>query len=303
MSKFLSLSKLHLFAEVAAAGSVTRAAARLDADPSAISRQIGLFESECGGRLFHRTGRGLTLTELGARILPRVRGLLADAEALGKDIEGAAGVPVGEVSIGILGGAAGLLIPPLYRQVRALYPRIALRVFEGALGQLEEWVATGRVDMAMVGRASVEPAPGEFFLARSDSYLVGPAADPLTSAAEVDFSALHQLPLVLSGSSSGIRGSVEEYARRAGISLSVVMEAESMTVQKAMAGDGSAYTILPHYAVVRECEAGSLSAARIVNPELARSVVLVATSSRPLTLAGREVFRLIRLIAREGGQT
>jgi LysR family nitrogen assimilation transcriptional regulator len=299
MSKIISLSKLTLFAQVATLGSLTRAAVALDAAPSAISRQIALFETECGGRLFHRTGRGVTLTELGERILPRVQSLLADAEELSKEIEGAASVAVGEVSIGILGGAANLLVPPLYRQVRSLYPGVTLRVFEGPLGQLEEWVSSGKVDMAMVGRPSKEVASGEFFLTRSASYLIGAAGDPLTSADSVDFSKLHLLPLVLSGAPNGILTRIEEIAKVRGIVLTVAMEAESMTVQKAMAADGCAYTVLPHYAVTREVQAGYLTAARIVNPDLERTIVLVTTTRRPLTLAGREVLRLIRCIAEQ----
>jgi LysR family nitrogen assimilation transcriptional regulator len=299
MSKIISFAKLKLFAEVAALGSLTRAAVQLDAAPSAISRQIAQFEAECGGRLFHRTGRGVTLTELGEHILPRVKALLADAEDLGREIEGAASVPVGEVCIGILGGAANLLIPPLFRQVSRLYPGVILRVFEGPLGQLEEWVSSGKVDMAMVGRPSKQIASGEFFLKRSASYLIGAAGNPLTSEDTVDFSKLHELPLVLSGTPNGIRGLIEEIAKPLGITLTVAMEAESMTVQKAMAADGCAYTILPSYAVSREVQAGYLTAARIVNPSLERNIVLVTTTQHPLTLASREVFRLIRCISED----
>jgi LysR family nitrogen assimilation transcriptional regulator len=205
-------------------------------------------------------------------------------------------VPVGEVAGGIVGGAAGMLIPALFRQVSALYPGVTLRVWEGALGQLEEWIAIGKVDMAMVGRPGMDMAQGEFFLARSSSFLVGPPGDALTSAATVDFALLHELPLVLSGGASGIRQTIEQHARQRGVALSVVMEAESMTVQKAMAADGSAYTVLPQYAVKLELQAGAVSASRIVNPALERSIALVATSHHPLTLAGRAVFRLVRQI-------
>jgi LysR family nitrogen assimilation transcriptional regulator len=296
MGRIDSLSTLRLFAQVADLGSLTRAAALLEAAPSAVSRQISTFESECGGRLFHRTGRGLALTELGQRILPKVQAVLAVAEELGHEIQGAAGVPVGEVAVGIVGGAAGMLIPALFRQVSALYPGVTLRVWEGALGQLEEWIAIGKVDMAMVGRPGMDMAQGEFFLARSSSFLVGPPGDALTSAATVDFALLHELPLVLSGGASGIRQTIEQHARQRGVALSVVMEAESMTVQKAMAADGSAYTVLPQYAVKLELQAGAVSASRIVNPALERSIALVATSHHPLTLAGRAVFRLVRQI-------
>lgn len=297
MARIDSLAALRLFSQVAGLGSLSKAAALLDVAPSALSRQLSAFETECGGRLFHRTGRGLALSELGQRILPRVQAVLAVADELGQEIEGAAGVPVGEVSVGIVGGAAGMLIPPLFRQVRERYPGVTLRVWEGSLGQLEEWIATGKVDMAMVGRPGPDAAQGEFFLARSASCLVGPPGDPVAGAATLEFSRLAGLPLILSGASNGIRSSIEHHARLAGMDLNIVMEAESMTVQKVMAADGCGYTVLPHYAVREEQQAGRLSAARIVNPGLERAIALVATSQHPLSLAGRAVFRLVRQIA------
>ena len=78
----LDLSRLLLFAKVAELGSLTRAAVAMDTLQSAVSRRIAALERDCGGRLFHRTGRGVTLTDLGRRVLPAVTTLLADAERL-----------------------------------------------------------------------------------------------------------------------------------------------------------------------------------------------------------------------------
>lgn len=74
----------------------------LDTAQPAIGRQIGQLEREWGGRLFHRTGRGVALTELGEPVLPRAKSLLAQAAELVDEIKGTAGVPSGDVRIGVL---------------------------------------------------------------------------------------------------------------------------------------------------------------------------------------------------------
>src|SRR5207253_8933108 len=51
-----------LFVRVVAAGSLSKAAVLLDMPQSMVSRNIALLESQCGERLFHRTGRGVVLT-------------------------------------------------------------------------------------------------------------------------------------------------------------------------------------------------------------------------------------------------
>ena len=103
-------AKLEMFVRVAELGSLSRAALDYDLGPSALSRQLAALEAECHGRLLHRTGRGVRLTELGERILPRARVLLADAQALASEIGEAAGVCRGTVQVACLPVIAAPLI-------------------------------------------------------------------------------------------------------------------------------------------------------------------------------------------------
>ena len=64
---------LKLFLEVADLGSFSKAAIARRTVQSHISRQMSELERECGARLFQRTGRGVVLTDLGQRMVPRVR--------------------------------------------------------------------------------------------------------------------------------------------------------------------------------------------------------------------------------------
>ena len=70
----MNVSNVRLFLEVAEAGSLSKVAARRQTVQSHVSRQITDFETECGGRLFRRTGRGVVLTEL-VQKTPMIMGL------------------------------------------------------------------------------------------------------------------------------------------------------------------------------------------------------------------------------------
>src|SRR5262245_57444549 len=104
---------LRLCLDVAALGSFSKAALPRRTVQSHISRQVSELERECGTRLFRRTGRGVVLTDFGARILPRIRAWLAETDQLVNDIKSNAEVPVGEVRIGILPSAAHPLVTTL----------------------------------------------------------------------------------------------------------------------------------------------------------------------------------------------
>src|SRR5678815_5420156 len=82
------LHKWRAFVVIGELGSLTRASLFLDSNQSLLSRQLNALERECGARLFNRTGRGVELSEVGARLFTTVKALLATAEALEHDIRG-----------------------------------------------------------------------------------------------------------------------------------------------------------------------------------------------------------------------
>ena len=96
------LRLLRVFGAVAEQRSLTRAAAGLGEDQSSLSRRISALEVALGGRLFHRTGRGVTLTELGEQLQPRINGILADLAALAEDARGERDSPRGDVELGVV---------------------------------------------------------------------------------------------------------------------------------------------------------------------------------------------------------
>jgi DNA-binding transcriptional LysR family regulator len=121
----------------------------------------------------------------------------------------------------------------------------------------------------------------------------------VTGGETIDFRRLGGLPLVVPGLPSELRVRLEQNARKAGISLNIVLEVEALSVMKEVVARSRVYTVLPSYAVSEELRAGSLSIARLVKPVIHRVLCLDVTSARPMTLAGKEVAKAIRAIAKE----
>jgi len=290
---------LKLFLEVAELGSFSKAAIARRTVQSHISRQISELERECGARLFQRTGRGVMLTELGQRIAPRVRALLAETDQLVNDIKSSAQVPIGEVRIGMLPSAAHPLMTAVYERARERYPGIRLSVREGQGAELDALLESGAVDLAILFRYEKSARGDEQHLATVDTFLVGAAKDELTRSPTTPFSRLNRLPLVLPSRPSPWRHLLDEVSRRKGIELLVVMEADSVGLQKELAAKGGVYTVLGPYAMMEDVRAGRLQASRIVNPDLKRFVTLAMPRKGPLTLACRVVAQLTQQTARE----
>lgn len=291
--KHWDLARLQLFISVAREGSLTRAAAALGTPQPAISRQIAKLEQECGGRLFLRTGRGVALSPLGERVMPRVQAILRDAHELSSELDQEVDAPSGEVRIGILPSLYLTVVVPLFQALRRRMPGIRLQVFEGSAGQIDQWLATGFVDIGLPYRYGRNMIDVERLVTVS-SYLVGPPGDRITTGKTVKFTQLNGLPLVLPGAPSGVRLLLAQLARKANITLNVVLEADSTQIQKAIAGGAGAYAVLPVHAFAGEREKGLLQGARIVEPRIDRAIAMGMTSARPATPATREVAKSIR---------
>lgn len=295
----MELFQLKLFIEIAAQGSLTKASISLDAEQSAISRQLSALEAELGSRLFHRTGRGMTLTDFGASLYPRAKGLLADADQLVEEIRSVAGIVSGEVRLGILPAFSFPLIVQLKRLLRDQHPNLHLQLFEGSNGQLTEWIALGRIDLAVLYRYDEVDTSEVKVLGSTDACLISCFDDPITAAPEVPFEALRGLPLVLPSRPNSLRVTLDDLAKARGFTLEVALEADSLPIQKDMILDGGAYAILGPQAILREREGKLLRASRIVDPPISRTAILATSGQRPYTGAMRVVAKALEPLMME----
>jgi LysR family transcriptional regulator, nitrogen assimilation regulatory protein len=287
-----------LFIDAAELGSLSKVALAYGTSQPHISRQIGVLEQDCGGRLFDRTGRGVVLTELGQRIAPKVRAWLASSDQLVNEVRTSAGTPIGKVRIGSLPSTAHPLLSTLHKRLKKEYPLIALAVREGQGAQIETWLEDGSVDLAILFRTEPSPKNGDTYLVQTATYLVSAAGDPLTARPTVRFSALNKLPLVHFCRPSSWRNHLEQIAAEHDVGLNVVLEADSLTLQTQVVSEGGIYALLGPYAVAAMAKDRRLQSSKLVNPVVTRHIALAMSRHVNLTLACRTVMQITREIAK-----
>jgi LysR family nitrogen assimilation transcriptional regulator len=298
------LTKWRAFLAIAELGSLTRAALFLDTNQSLLSRHLNALERECNARLFNRTGRGVALSDVGQRIFPHVKALLADAEQLETEIRGEARDPAGRVTIGALPSITNPMVGQLFKQLRSSHPAIQLKILEGSSGLVEEWLADGRVDIAILYRYGKSLPEQEQALATVDSYLIGPRGDRLTAASEVPFTALHDLPFILPSAPNGLRTALDAIARAQRINLAPVIEADSLPLMRSTVAEANLFTVLPIHAVWSHVQGGQLQAARIVSPQVQRIVSMAMARTkgpaRAVSAVAAEIVAIVEQAARSG---
>ncbi len=290
----MTLDQLETFELVAQLGSLSQAAKVSEVAQPLISRKLAQIESEWGDRLFHRTGRGVSLTDFGRRIRPHVQSLLAQARRLEDEVKNAAGVPTGIVCIGLLPSLSREFVNSIFSDIRAVAPAVRLQIIEGLSGQLDELLVSGRLDLAILNRYSKEADPSEDVLGQVESFVVGKPDSPLLKKQSVSFKDLRNVPLVLPAAPNGLRAVLEQNARANGFQLNVVLEVGSLSTMRKIATNGDAYTISPFLAVDKEVMAGTLKAVRLINPSISRTITLSISKQHPISLAARLVVQRVK---------
>jgi len=133
MQAFVAVADLHGFAP---------AARKLGLSPSGVTRLIAALEDRLGARLLQRTTRSVTLTDVGARYLERIRRILADVEEAEGAAEGERTRPSGRLVVSAPIGFGRLHVSPVMSAYLTRYPEVSgeLRLSDRMINLVEDGV-------------------------------------------------------------------------------------------------------------------------------------------------------------------
>lgn len=184
-----------------------------------------------------------------------------------------------------------ILFLPLIRLMREQHPQCAIRAVEAFSSTIPAMMQSAHVDVAIVTDTHSHVGLETNLLAQEDFFLVGRTGDAIVAAPEMTLRAVGDLPLLLPGSSGGIRRGVDRAFAEQGVPMNVVMEIDSNEAQLDLISVGDGYAILPYSAVHREVESGLACAARIVQPAIRRRLYRAVPAHGPISPVSREVFK------------
>jgi LysR family nitrogen assimilation transcriptional regulator len=236
--------RLFYFYHVARLGSLTTAEAYLDIAQSAISRQLQQLESDLGVQLLERTGRGVSLTEVGRVVFDKAKGILDEMSDTRTEIELSQRRPQGQISFAAPSMFVRGFMGQVVRRFVQRYPQVRLRVIEAATGQVAELVAASVVDLGIVVHAPNSPKVETEPLLVEHMDLAMRASDPLARRKSMERSELNGLPFILPVNPHGARFLMERYFAAGGIVVDNRIELDSMTLQKQVVGSLPYYTLL-----------------------------------------------------------
>jgi len=242
--------ELESFLAIARERHLTRASRALHLTQPAVSAQLRRLEETLGTRLFHRTAKGMELTQAGTVFLRHVERAAAWLDDGRSALDGLGELVHGSLSIGAGATATTYLLPALLRAFHTAHPGIRLHVREQGSTAVADAVRAGALDLGVV----TLPVPDERGLEithwREDELLlIVPPDHRLARAEQFAWNDLLGEPLVLFEAGTAVRRLIDGALSQREVTVQPVMELRSIESIKQMVAQGIGAAFVSRYAL------------------------------------------------------
>jgi LysR family nitrogen assimilation transcriptional regulator len=297
----MDLKQLEYFRHVAELGSFTRAASFLSVVQPALSRQVRQLEVELGQNLFDRNGRGVVLTDAGARLLEHTRGILMQVGRARQELEDQRNGTSGHFTLGLPPSLGRSVTVPLVKAFGHQLPNAKLATVEGLSAYILEWLNVGRVDCALLYNAPASPTVDLQLLLDEQLFLIAPAVPkPARKARKsIALAELADYPLIIPSRPHAMRMSVENALAGVDVKIKVAHEIECIPAIIDLVRQGHGFAVLPLNAVKSTPWTDEVQVRPIIAPVLKTSLSLATSAQRPKGPLMRKAIEVIRDIVRQ----
>ncbi|SPJ29164.1 LysR family transcriptional regulator [Falsiruegeria mediterranea] len=233
---YLTLRHYEYACAIAAEGSLSAAAARLNVSQPALSNALDRIDAQLGYPLFIRKrGAALAVTPQGRQFVDRAEALLARATSLetGRDMQPA----TTRLTLGCFSDLAPFLLAPALQTLRRAYPKVMVSYRAAAFEPLIGALLDGSIDIAVTYDLGLDAG-----FSRTTLFHQGPAAvlssdHALVERRGISLRDLSVHPLILSDEGLSAQHMLGLF-RRHGLSPVVAHRTQSLEIMRSLAAHG-----------------------------------------------------------------
>ncbi|WP_454695034.1 LysR substrate-binding domain-containing protein [Achromobacter aegrifaciens] len=281
-----SIRFFRTFVSVARSGSFAAASERVSLTPAAVSLQMRALEDDLGVTLFDRSGKIVSLSEGGHRLLPRAEQLLAVYDDL-RDGPGGDEL-VGSIDVGSVGTSMAFLARAVLT-LRDSHPKLNVQPVISFSGDLSLRVRAGELDAALaVKNAHKLPSGTQWTPLYTEPFVF---IANRQAAGKADVASLMARRLFLRPSRDTHTGAlIDTFIRRSHLKFSDFLEINSLRTMVELVHQDVGVTIVPLTRAAHWEEDPRLRVTYFDDPSAQRTVGLFENEARShLTSALRRV--------------
>jgi DNA-binding transcriptional LysR family regulator len=245
--------QMQAFLTIARLSSFTRAAERLHITQSGLSAMMRDLEEQLKCRLFDRTTRSVSLTAEGTQLVPVASRIVAELDSVSDAINRTSGRAQRTLVVGVTPIIANGVMPAAAGAFARAHPQINLRIRDMSPQAIQEGVSNGVLDagfgaffkptsgierkpLAAFALSYVSPIEKEIRVTKRDARVL-----------KVEWSALHDKPLIGLPPENPVQELIEEHLRKIGRGDEDRPVYENFQTLLAMVEAGFGVTVLPSF--------------------------------------------------------
>jgi len=270
-----------------------RAAERCHASQPALSGQLRKLEDHLGVRVFERTKRHVRLTEIGAQIVAQAREVLHHVDTMEKIASANREPLAGTCILGMPPTIGPFLTPLLLPAVKHYMPGLHLDLVEDFTDHLENQLADGDLDIAILATSPARKILSEVLLYDEPFWVAMPNDHPLTRGDAVDVERIEPSELLLLSDGHCLRDQIYEACKidrtRASGDRGPRTQKTSLSTILSLVGSGNGITLVP---------AMSLSGGWVTDAGISVRREQSGTAGRTVRLTYRKGYHRMALVER-----
>jgi DNA-binding transcriptional LysR family regulator len=273
--------------------SFSKAANKLYISQPSLSQYIMRLENKLGIKLFDRTTNPFTLTYAGEKYIETAKSILNLNNHLDEQLGDIAGLKKGRIKIGIPISTERYILPLVLPEFNKRFPEIEILIKEHSAIELEELLAAGEVDIAIMHLPIQNKEIVYEPLSVENVFLIAPPGYNIRSE-NFDFRWLRNEKFILSKPGQRMRLVADEIFKRAEFKPDIIFEIRNLDAAYRFAAAGMGFAFVSED-VMRLLNTNQYQNYYLID-DIGFTLALAYRQGEYLTNAAREFMRITKEI-------
>lgn len=260
----LDVRRLRLLRELSLRGTIAAVAEALAFTPSAVSQQLSVLEREAGVPLLERTGRRVTLTPAGQKLVHHAEAVLERLEQATADLADTRRGLAGPLRIGTFPTATRAIVLAALASLVHQHPGLEPMVLEIDPAEVAGALRAGDLDVALIHEYDFVPSPAEPGLAAQPlcaepMYLASTSPAPGEAADRWVIGHWKDSPWITATPGTLCHAMTVRACHAAGFTPHVRHQVDDFATVLALVAAGQGVAVVPHLGIVDPTPAVTLT--------------------------------------------
>lgn len=295
----MNIGTLRIFCDVVQHQSFSKGAKLNDISQSAATQSIHRVEEFFGVSLVDRSHRPFTLTPEGQICYEGFREIIDKYESIGLRVKASRKEISGLVRVAAIYSVGLHDMSRCMQDFMRSYPKAKARLEYLRPNKVYDAVLNDTVDLGIVSYPAASHEINSVPLRSERMVVVCPPGHPLTAYQAVSLEQLRGLDMVCFDPDLAIRREIDRHLKQRSVEVNVAMEFDNIETIKQAVQVGAGITILPEPTILAETKGGTLTAVRLIAPELFRPIGIIHRRRREFSPTA---LKFIELLKKSQGQ-